>query len=334
MFINQLLNWTASEPKWNVNCFIDADEVLSSKAIQNEPKTYAQFFKSDNFGSSINFVSSSATNTGRTTNTANTLNSRSQPPRAGPIRGLYYQKIAILSGWTIEYIIFFLFRTKIEQRQPVQWQPPIVLGQRTTPRNWGWAEGDVRPVWHGDWSANPFEAWPKNAWSSSTTKLWFHYIWRSGGGTELPSEHGKCFACIWLIELDVDWTVFFSEASILPRKFSRWPKIECWREEGSHAKRKFEQHRPQRSWPRRSRSWPNHSRWSKKQRRPRSGNGLESHIKHKTRWRRQPAIQPQRQTTGPTGQQQPIEFGCSRKWWLRSSLDYYRGMHAKMCTRI
>lgn len=62
------------------------DEV--SKAIQNEPKTYAQFFKSDNFSSGINFVSSSAANTGRTSNTSNTLNSRSQSTRTGQIRGL------------------------------------------------------------------------------------------------------------------------------------------------------------------------------------------------------------------------------------------------------
>ncbi|XP_055323189.1 ras GTPase-activating protein-binding protein 2 isoform X3 [Sitodiplosis mosellana] len=61
-----------------------ADEV--SKSIQSEPKTYAQFFKSDNFSSGINFVSSSATNTGRTPNTTNTLNSRSQSTRTGQIR--------------------------------------------------------------------------------------------------------------------------------------------------------------------------------------------------------------------------------------------------------
>ncbi|XP_031630037.1 ras GTPase-activating protein-binding protein 1 isoform X2 [Contarinia nasturtii] len=62
----------------------NADEV--SKSIQNEPKTYAQFFKSDNFSSGINFVSSASANSGRTQNTANTLNSRSQSARTGPIR--------------------------------------------------------------------------------------------------------------------------------------------------------------------------------------------------------------------------------------------------------
>lgn len=62
------------------------DETLSSKAISNEPKTYAHFFKSENFGSSINFVSNSSANSGRPANTANTLNSRSQSSRTGPIR--------------------------------------------------------------------------------------------------------------------------------------------------------------------------------------------------------------------------------------------------------
>lgn len=64
---------------------LGGDEV--SKAIQNEPKTYAQFFKSDNFSSGINFVSSSSANTGRAANTANSLNSRST--RTGQTRGEY-----------------------------------------------------------------------------------------------------------------------------------------------------------------------------------------------------------------------------------------------------
>lgn len=64
---------------------ISNDEVLS-KSTQNEPKTYAQFFKSDNF--SINFSSTATSASGRSSNTANTLSSsRSATSRPAQIRG-------------------------------------------------------------------------------------------------------------------------------------------------------------------------------------------------------------------------------------------------------
>lgn len=66
---------------------VNNDEALS-KATQNEPKTYAQFFKSDNF--SINFSSTATSTSGRSPNTANTLNSsRSASSRPGQVRGKF-----------------------------------------------------------------------------------------------------------------------------------------------------------------------------------------------------------------------------------------------------
>lgn len=64
---------------------VSNDEALS-KATQNEPKTYAQFFKSDSF--SINFAPSTTSTSGRSPNTANTLSSsRSASSRPGQVRG-------------------------------------------------------------------------------------------------------------------------------------------------------------------------------------------------------------------------------------------------------
>lgn len=66
---------------------INNDEVLS-KATQNEPKTYAQFFKSDNY---INFSLTATSASGRSSNTANALSSsRSTTSRPAQIRGKYH----------------------------------------------------------------------------------------------------------------------------------------------------------------------------------------------------------------------------------------------------
>lgn len=102
-----------------------SDDTSSSKAMSNEPKTYAQFFKSETFGSSINFVSNSSANSGRTSNTANTLNSRSQSSRTGPIRGEYtlglHAFFPFIHVFFCSHVSFHqYFRTKIKQCKPVQ----------------------------------------------------------------------------------------------------------------------------------------------------------------------------------------------------------------------
>lgn len=114
------------------------EEILPSKATQNEPKTYAQFFKTDNFTSGISsFVTPSNAATGRTsTNNTyssrqqqselrqdsqpNTLNStRSTTARPGQIRGKlnifshnYYDSLSIS-------IHFVCNRTAFKQCKPV-----------------------------------------------------------------------------------------------------------------------------------------------------------------------------------------------------------------------
>lgn len=67
------------------------EEVLTSKPASNEPKTYAQFFKSDNF--SGNFASTATTTSGRTQNAPSTLTSTRSTARTNQVRGLYLAHI-------------------------------------------------------------------------------------------------------------------------------------------------------------------------------------------------------------------------------------------------
>lgn len=62
------------------------DEPLSSKQLSNEPKTYAQFFKSDNFSNNISSYSS-ATAANRTANASKLGAPRSSTRSNNPVRG-------------------------------------------------------------------------------------------------------------------------------------------------------------------------------------------------------------------------------------------------------
>lgn len=73
------------------------EEVLTSKPASNEPKTYAQFFKSDNFSSNINFASTATTTSGRTQNAPSTLTSTRSTARTNQVRGLYLTHIEMAS---------------------------------------------------------------------------------------------------------------------------------------------------------------------------------------------------------------------------------------------
>lgn len=57
-----------------------ADDGPASQSTQNEPKTYAQFFKSDNLSSGINFVSPNSNNASARTPTNNTNSFASRTP--------------------------------------------------------------------------------------------------------------------------------------------------------------------------------------------------------------------------------------------------------------
>lgn len=82
---NDLGTSTVGDNELNDNAVICEqvkDDVIATKPAQNEPKTYAQFFKSDN----LNFVSPNNT-TGRTsTNNSNTYASRSAAPQQSDSR--------------------------------------------------------------------------------------------------------------------------------------------------------------------------------------------------------------------------------------------------------
>lgn len=71
------------------NNLSNEDVDLSSKQLSNEPKTYAQFFKSDNFSNNISSYSAAASGN-RTANAANPLGSSRSSTRANPVRGIGY----------------------------------------------------------------------------------------------------------------------------------------------------------------------------------------------------------------------------------------------------
>lgn len=66
---------------------LNSEEVLSSKQLSNEPKTYAQFFKSDNFSNNLSsYPTAAAAN--RSANATNPLGPLRSSTRTNPVRGM------------------------------------------------------------------------------------------------------------------------------------------------------------------------------------------------------------------------------------------------------
>lgn len=144
-------------------------------------------------------------------------------------------------------VVVVVYRTKIKQRKSIQRQPPVVLRKCTSPCNRRWIESNVWAIWYGSWFKNSLETGTKNYRRACSTELWFHNLWRPRISSELSSKHGKLcslFFFYWnilrfhFIRLTTIFNALFfrfRSAAVLPRKFFRWPKIECWREESSYA---------------------------------------------------------------------------------------------------